>query len=466
MATGARFGRRAFFLVTAAGAAGLAVPGLVRGPSMALAQASRKPILTRVLIRRPDLSADASSIVVAGDGEFALTDGNGEQIVKLPAGRKVTVGRDGDAFWVEEGDNPRRTGLTGPIRTNGTGDGAPLRNQSTSGPVPTAFRGTLEVTASPEGRVALVNVLGVEEYLYGVVTKELPASFGAEPLKAQAIAARTYALGRRADGPHQAQSADICDTQHCQAFGALNAEVAAGRAAVDATRGVVLKADGAAFTPFYSSACGGHTEAPTRIFGISAEQHNDQAVADGEIPGGVKLASDDGAMKFYKSGWDSNCSGSDRYRWSYSWDADQLKAMVTAGIQRFQGSQMVAATAPDARVEQLEAVTVPERGPSGRALSVRFEAPGVSWTVKRDWGIRNFLRTPAGDLLPSSAIALELERDGDKKISKLTIYGAGWGHGAGLCQWGSRGLADRGLAFDAILAKYYPFADLGDAPSA
>jgi stage II sporulation protein D len=108
----------------------------------------------------------------------------------------------------------------------------------------------------------------------------------------------------------------------------------------------------------------------------------------------------------------------------------------------------------------LENVSVPERGASGRALSIRFEAPGVSWTVKRDWGIRNFLRTPAGELLPSSAMGMEIERGADKKLTKLTVYGAGWGHGAGMCQWGTKGLAARGLAFDAILAHYYPTAEL------
>ncbi len=109
-------------------------------------------------------------------------------------------------------------------------------------------------------------------------------------------------------------------------------------------------------------------------------------------------------------------------------------------------------------------VSVPERGVSGRVLSLRFEAPGVSWTVRRDWGIRNFLRTPDGEILPSSAIALDTERSADGKVTKLTVYGAGYGHGGGMCQWGTRGLAARGQAYDAILAYYFPGADLGKAP--
>jgi hypothetical protein len=99
-------------------------------------------------------------------------------------------------------------------------------------------------------------------------------------------------------------------------------------------------------------------------------------------------------------------------------------------------------------------------------MSVRFEAPGVAWEVRRDWGIRNFMRTPDGTQLPSSAIALEIERGDDQKLSKLTVYGAGWGHGAGMCQWGTRGLAARGKSFEEILEYYYPSAEIGEAATA
>lgn len=456
-----RLGRRTFLMTAAGGLTVLAAPGILRPATRAWAEPAEGQNLARVLIRRGDSSLDAPSITVSGDGEFAVTDANGELILKAPARRQVTVGREGDAFWVDDGEG-RKTGLGGPIRVNGTGDGAPLRNQSTSSGDPTPYRGTLEVTASPEGRVALVNVLGLEEYLYGVVTKELPALFGPEPLKAQAVAARTYTLSRRAQAPHKAQNADVCDTQHCQAFGGFTGEHAAGRAAVDATRGKVLTIAGAPFQPLYASACGGHTETAGRIYGNDDGGGSD-AVPDGEVPSGIALNSDDGAMQFYKGNWDSYCAGSDRYRWSYTWDQEQLKAIVASGIQRFRGTQTVTASESDGRVEMLEGVTVTERGPSGRALSLRFEAPGVSWTVKRDWGIRNFLRTPDGSLLPSSAIALDVERDADKKLTRLTAYGAGWGHGAGMCQWGTKGLAARGMSYESILGHYYPSAEIGDA---
>jgi hypothetical protein len=169
VATPGRLGRRTFFLAAAGGAAALWLPSLVRGSSTSWAAESSTQ--ARVLIRRGDSSLDASVITVSGDGEFALTDAAGTEVLRASAQSQVGVGRDGDAFWVQKGDDPKITGLAGPIRVNGTGDGAPLRNQATNGGPPTPYRGTLEVTASPGDRVALVNVLGLEEYIYGVVTK-------------------------------------------------------------------------------------------------------------------------------------------------------------------------------------------------------------------------------------------------------------------------------------------------------
>ena len=121
---------------------------------------------------------------------------------------------------------------------------------------------------------------------------------------------------------------------------------------------------------------------------------------------------------------------------------------------------------PDAKITSITNVSVAERGISGRALAVTIEGPGFEWTPRlKDWGIRNFLRTPDGEMLPSSAFALEQARGADGKVSSLTAYGAGWGHGGGMCQWGTRGLAQRGMAYDAILGHYYPSADLGKVPS-
>ena len=323
------------------------------------------------------------------------------------------------------------------------------------------YRGRFEVRAGSAGTVVLLNVLDLDHYVLGVVAKEVPASFGIEPLRAQAVAARTYVLARRASGTHKELGADVCDSQHCQVYAGMTGEHPLGNGAVERTKGVILLRGGQVFEPLYSSACGGHTEAVGRLFGGDDEE----AVADGELPSGINLGSDLGASVFYKGAWDSNCAGSNRYRWSYTWDRAELERAIAAGLGRYAGTSTVASSTAEAKVSSVSSVSVDARGLSGRAVSLKIEGAGVEWIVKRDWGIRNFLRTPDGDALPSSAFALEQARGADGKVSQLTVYGAGWGHGGGMCQWGTRGLAARGLAYDAILGHYYPSADLARAPS-
>ena len=98
---------------------------------------------------------------------------------------------------------------------------------------------------------------------------------------------------------------------------------------------------------------------------------------------------------------------------------------------------------------------------SGRVLELQVQGSRGSWTVRRDWNVRQLLRTPGGEPLSSSAFVLEIERGAGGQVRRVTALGAGWGHGAGMCQWGARGLAARGLGYQAILAHYYPGAELG-----
>jgi SpoIID/LytB domain protein len=118
------------------------------------------------------------------------------------------------------------------------------------------YRGRLWSRPGTTGRRDTVNVLRLESYLKGVVPLEMPALWSRHAVRAQAVAARTYAAYERAH-----RSGPICDTWSCQVYGGFSAEHPASNAAVDASAHVVLLADGeAAFTQFGSSS-GGWTSA-------------------------------------------------------------------------------------------------------------------------------------------------------------------------------------------------------------
>jgi stage II sporulation protein D len=128
------------------------------------------------------------------------------------------------------------------------------------------FRGRIEVFANLRGTLTVVNELGLEDYVRGVVANELsPGGYPAiEALKAQAVAARTYALKNR--GQFMAQGFDILPTTRSQVYRGLASENALSNRAVEETRGMVATYDGEPINALYTSTCGGRTENSENIF--------------------------------------------------------------------------------------------------------------------------------------------------------------------------------------------------------
>jgi stage II sporulation protein D len=128
------------------------------------------------------------------------------------------------------------------------------------------YRGRIEVFANTRGALTVVNVLGLEDYVKGVVPNELSA--GGYPLieahKAQAIAARTYALRNR--GQFMSQGYDLLPTTRSQVYRGLTSENALSSRAVDETRGMVATYKGEPINALYTSTCGGRTEDAENIF--------------------------------------------------------------------------------------------------------------------------------------------------------------------------------------------------------
>ena len=125
------------------------------------------------------------------------------------------------------------------------------------------FRGRIEVFANRRGSLTVVNVIGLEDYVKGVVPNEL--SFPAlEALKAQAIAARTYALKNR--NQFASEGFDLLPTTRSQVYGGLTTETTLTTRAVEETRGVVATYNGQPINALYTSTCGGRTEDVENIF--------------------------------------------------------------------------------------------------------------------------------------------------------------------------------------------------------
>jgi stage II sporulation protein D len=198
--------------------------------------------------------ADALAGRMRSAGQQAIVADGAIRSAPAPSAGAITV--------TSESGAPRR--LASPIEIfpppEGTGVPASVAVDGKT------YRGSLLVLANPRGTLNLVNRVDLDEYLYGVVPAEMgPKRYDeVEALKAQAVAARTYALAHR--GQFETEGYDLCATPKCQVYAGLTAEDPLSSGAVDATRGLVLASGGAFADALFISTCGGQTENVENVF--------------------------------------------------------------------------------------------------------------------------------------------------------------------------------------------------------
>ena len=181
------------------------------------------------------------ALTVGSDAQFSVTDGDGRTFA-LPAG---SVGL-GPALEIEVGGERKR--LVSPARFERGGRPLELGGKP--------YRGQLVVRSSG-GTLSAVNHVGLEEYLYGVVPDEMPPSWHMEALKAQAVAARSYAIvSRRTSGVF-----DLYSDTRSQVYGGIASEEPRTNAAINATAGQVVMHAGRVAHTFFHSTSGGQTAA-------------------------------------------------------------------------------------------------------------------------------------------------------------------------------------------------------------
>lgn len=381
------------------------------------------PHLTSEPTIRIGLLTNASHVRVGADGPVAAVR-DGRPLFRLRPGETIALTPSGRSLAAAGADPGRYERLTFTALAHGahvTVDGRP-------------YRGVVEVFVGREGHgVTVVDAVGLEDYLQGVVNAEMGARGPKEKaaLEAQAIASRTYALTNR--GKFASAGYDLDASVRDQAYGGVAAETAEGIAAVRATAGRVLVYHGRLIDVFFHSTCGFSTAAPQEVFRSVPSEPYLRPVSD-KRPGGG----------YY-------CDISPHFRWTVEWDASQLRDILRRTLPAVIGIDASA-------VKGLRDAYVRRRGPSGRAVEVRFVVDGGEIPVFGP-DLRAVLRTPDGAPLGSTAIELSVRRD-HGRLAHLTATGVGWGHGVGLCQWGAVGRARAGQDARTILETYFPGATI------
>jgi len=264
-----------------------------------------------------------------------------------------------------------------------------------------SFRGGLAFLHRSDG-IEMINTIDIENYLRGVLAKEMLSAWPLEALKAQAVAARTFALHRmekRASEPY-----DVEAGVRSQVYGGCEAETAATDRAVAETRGEVLLYGGRFALASFHSNSGGHTAGAGDVWGV-------------EVP-------------YLKGRDDPHSLEAPKVFWTCSLGRDDLARLF--------GSADAAGPGPIT-------LAVEERDSSGRAMSVL-----VSRSQSRKQIGSNLFRLDMGPGRVRSTIFSVSRKDG-----VFHLAGKGFGHGVGMSQWGAKRMAAEGKGYREILAFYY-----------
>ena len=208
----------------------------------------------RVLLQEKLTQASASA-----PGGVIAADEGGSASLAVAGPAVVTVRKDASGVSLLDATGKAlASGWTGPVSLAATGGGPmTLAGTGLNGVREGRYRGRLRVLAATDG-LAVVNVVSLESYLLGVVASEMPSNWKPEALEAQAIAARTYAVATRKPATSEY---DLYPDERSQVYRGLAGEGAPSSAAVEATAGQVVLAQGRPIVAYFSSSSGGRTAA-------------------------------------------------------------------------------------------------------------------------------------------------------------------------------------------------------------
>ena len=399
---------------------------------------------------------------------------------------EITVGRSGDTVVVRIGGAQKYARLlvaeprSGYLGYNGR-----------------QYRGRFELFPGKAGGTVVLNVLPLEDYLLGVVPREMPASWHPEALMAQAVAARTYAISRMA--AHTGASYDVIATESDQVYRGAGGEDERTSRAVRATANQIITYQGYPIIAYFSSDAGGYTKdgghpylkpvaspndaSPYREwrFELSSAELTELARAKGLAAGGIESVSAEYAAvsghldKLIINGTGGSCSFS----------GGELRKYI--GLDVMRSTRVVIEPLAGGRVEAAPVKTTPAIRPAPTATgyeTVTLEGYHRPYVATADgvfdrklrqlyayngWDLAQCNRlvhvvvralAGLGTALPAAAAPETALIRADNGFSGIRAIGSGYGHGRGLSQWGARQLAEEGLDYRAILTHFYTGVEL------
>jgi len=344
------------------------------------------------------------------------------------------------------------------------------------------FAGTLKIIKD-NGKLTVLNIISIENYLSSVISSEMNAKSSLQLLKAQAIVSRSWLLSQLQRSKYLKKEKtkstnefvseneivrwydkedhkyfDVCADDHCQRYQGVTKIISdVALQAIEQTRGVVLTYDNKLCDGRYSKSCGGITESfynvwepiqiayLTTVVDYKYEPENFDLNFDSEI----------NASKWIKGNVPSFCNLTDKkiisqvlndfdqetkdfYRWKVEYTQEELREIINSKTQMDFGNI-------------IDLIPI-ERGYSARIIKLKIKGTKKELTFGKELEIRRILSKTH---LYSSAFVVDKGNIVNNVPQNFTFYGAGWGHGVGLCQIGAAYMASKGYQFDEILFHYF-----------
>lgn len=277
-------------------------------------------------------------------------------------------------------------------------NGAPVSLSSRS------YRGMIEFSQR-NNRINAINIVDMEEYLYSVVSSEMPSSWHMEALKAQAVAARSYTYTRIKMNIEAGLNFDLCDTTMSQVYNGFEQETENSRYAVNSTRGLMIYFNNEVINATYFSSSGGVTENAENVW-QEARPYFRSVIDTFETEGRV---------------------------WQRTITFSEIQSILNAR---------------NINIGTVQSLSI-NRNSTNRVGLLIIEGSNGNHILRQE-NIRTFFAgTQGGSLMSRNFTITNLNG------SSVTFSGRGFGHGVGMSQFGAKGMAEAGFTFDQILIHYY-----------
>lgn len=349
------------------------------------------------------------------------------------------------------------------------------------------FAGILKLKKDKD-KIVVINIIPIEKYLTSVISSEMSAKSSHQLLKAHAIISRSWLLAqieksktlRKTKTKYSSlfessqehikwydredhELFDVCADDHCQRYqGVTKVFTKAAQEAVDETHGIVLMNREKICDARYSKSCGGISESFENVWEPVKYDYL-ASINDYKFPPesyNVNFSVERNAEKWIKGNPPSFCNTTDKKILSqvlldydqettdfFRWKVSYTQAEISDIIKTKSGIDFG---------NIIDLIPI-ERGKSSRLIKLRIIGTEKSLGIGKELEIRRFLSKTH---LYSSAIVIEKSDIQESIPQKFDIYGAGWGHGVGLCQIGAAVMAEKGHEFDEILLHYFKNAEL------